>query len=66
MHGSSDEDRITVDSLLLTVSVFGETIDSPNLPSKGDVVRIVNSRKRLVYENKFCQLVARCADITVE
>ncbi len=55
-----------MDSLLLTVTVFGETLPSANLPDDGKVIRIINSRKRLVYEGRFCQLVARVADISVE
>jgi hypothetical protein len=66
VHKSCDEGRINVDSLLLTVTVFGETLDSPKLPVDGSIIRIANSRKRLVYEAKFCQLVARCSDIIIE
>lgn len=59
-----DEDnRVEVDSVLLTVTVFGKTPASQNLPPNGRVIRIRNYRSRVVYEGKFCQLVARCADV---
>ncbi|KAJ0408507.1 hypothetical protein P43SY_006437 [Pythium insidiosum] len=64
LYNSSDENRSLVDSELITAAVFGETADSPRLPQNGEVNRIANSRKRLVYDGNKCQLVARAADIT--
>ncbi|GLE07006.1 hypothetical protein PINS_up016824 [Pythium insidiosum] len=64
LYNSSDENKSLVDSELITAAVFGETADSPSLPRNGEVIRIANSRKRLVYDGNKCQLVARAADIT--
>ncbi|KAJ0391860.1 hypothetical protein P43SY_011873 [Pythium insidiosum] len=64
LYNSNDENRSLVDSELITAAVFGETADSPRLPQNGEVIRIANSRKRLVYDGNKCQLVARAADIT--
>jgi hypothetical protein len=66
MHGVDEDHRVAVDSVLLTVTVFGETLASQNLPLNGRVVRIRNSRRRAVYDGKYCQLVTRAADMTME
>ncbi|GLD94307.1 hypothetical protein PINS_up019406 [Pythium insidiosum] len=64
VYNSSVENRDLVDTELITAAIFGESIDSPNLPRNGEVIRIVNSRKRLVYDGSKCQLVARAVDIS--
>ena len=65
-HGASDDDRIDADALLLTVALFGETLQSPKLPQSGAVVRMAHSRKRTVFDGRFCQMVTRITDLIME
>ncbi|GLE10475.1 hypothetical protein PINS_up022599 [Pythium insidiosum] len=60
---ANKENETLVDEVLPTATIFGETVNSTRLPANGSQVRITNSRKRMVYEGKKCQLVARVSDI---
>ncbi len=65
-HAHYEDNHISADELLLTVAVFGTTLASPNLPTEGKIIKVMRTRKRIVFEEKFCQAVARLSDIVVE
>ena len=63
LYSSDDANRALVDEVLMTATIFSVPLTSASLPANGSVIRITKSRKRMVYEGKKCQFVARVADI---
>ncbi|KAG1709510.1 hypothetical protein DVH05_013629 [Phytophthora capsici] len=59
-------DYLSVDQLLITVTVFGASATSPGLPPDGAIVTITNPSKLQLFMDKACQLTTKLANMTFE